>query len=204
MVEIHKSTDWHSIRAASNITLKNYLHGLRKCLDEIEPQDIQGVAEIIYQAYKKGGQIFVFGNGGSSATASHMVCDFKKGTSIPGKPRLRISCLSDNIPIFSAIGNDNSYENVFVEQLISQVNQEDVVIGISCSGNSTNVLKAIKYAKECGAITIGFTAFGGGMLRETTDKSINLTCQDFGQSEDIHLSLSHILTYLLKGMISND
>jgi D-sedoheptulose 7-phosphate isomerase len=186
-----------------NDILSNYLAGLVGCIEEIARQDVAGVAEVIYRAYLEKKHIYIFGNGGSSATASHMVCDFQKGTSVPGKPRLRVSCLSDNTPLMTAIGNDIDFRDVFVEQLVSQLSPGDVAIGISCSGNSPNVLKAIAYAKECGAITIGFTAFGGGELRRMADKSINLTSRDYGQAEDVHLCLDHILTCMLKARIEN-
>jgi D-sedoheptulose 7-phosphate isomerase len=184
--------------------LTDYVRGLRQCLDEIEKQDVAGAADIIYQAYLEGKQVFVFGNGGSAATASHMVCDLRKGASVPGKPRLRMTCLSDNTPLMTAIGNDISYEDVFVEQLISQVQEGDVVIAISCSGNSPNVLKAVEYAKKCGAVSIGFTACGGGLLGSLVDLSITLSTRDFGQAEDIHLSLEHLLSYMVKSRIASE
>jgi D-sedoheptulose 7-phosphate isomerase len=184
--------------------LQNYLSGLQLCISEISNQDIEGIADILFEAYQNNRRIFIFGNGGSAATASHMVCDLRKGTALPGKPRLKVTSLTDNIPLFTAIANDLNYDSVFVEQLISQVEKGDVAIGISASGNSPNVLKAIQYASEQGATTIGFTAFGGGKLKDMADKSINLSTRDFGQAEDIHLSLGHILKELIKAKIKSD
>jgi D-sedoheptulose 7-phosphate isomerase len=204
MPDAHPRPGAKSPQMQNTNILGDYLTGLQQCIDEISHQDIQAVADICYEAYRKNKQIFIFGNGGSAATASHIVCDLRKGTALPGKPRLKVISLTDSIPLFTAIGNDISYESVFVEQLISQVNKGDVAIGISCSGNSPNVLKAIQYAKENGATTIGFTAFSGGKLKGMTDKSINLSTHDFGQAEDIHLSLGHILSYMIKDKMKSD
>jgi D-sedoheptulose 7-phosphate isomerase len=204
MADVQPRPDLKSSQMQSANILQSYLSGLQLCIDEISNQDIEGVADILFEAYRNNRQIFIFGNGGSAATASHIVCDLRKGTALPGKPRLKVISLTDNIPLFTAIGNDISYESVFVEQLISQVEKGDVAIGISCSGNSPNVLKAIQYAGEHGATTIGFTACGGGKLKGITDKNINLSTHDFGQAEDIHLSLGHILKELIKAKMKSD
>jgi D-sedoheptulose 7-phosphate isomerase len=204
MADIHQSLDTKSSEMQNPGVLQSYLSGLQDCISEILNQDIQGVADTIFEAYRNNRQIFIFGNGGSAATASHITCDLRKGTALPGKARLKVTSLSDSIPLFTAIGNDISYESVFVEQLISQVEKGDVAIGISCSGNSPNVLKAIQYAKEHGATTIGFTACGGGKLKGMTDKNINLSTRDFGQAEDIHLSLGHIISYMIKAKMKNN
>jgi D-sedoheptulose 7-phosphate isomerase len=204
MADIQHNPDLKPSKLQNTNILQSYLHGLQLCINEISNQDIQGIADILFEAYRHNRQIFIFGNGGSAATASHIVCDLRKGTALPGKPRLKVVSLTDSIPLFTAIGNDINYESVFVEQLISQVEKGDIAIGISASGNSPNVLKAIQYASEQGAITIGFTAFGGGKLKDMTDKSINLSTRDFGQAEDIHLSLGHILKELVKAKMISD
>jgi D-sedoheptulose 7-phosphate isomerase len=203
MADSHHIPDIKSSDMQNTGILPSYLSGLQDCISEISNQDIQGVADIVFGAYRNNRQIFIFGNGGSAATASHITCDLRKGTAQPGKARLKVTSLSDSIPLFTAIGNDISYESVFVEQLISQVEKGDVAIGISCSGNSPNVLKAVQYAKEHGATTIGFTACGGGKLRGMTDRNINLSTHDFGQAEDIHLSLGHIISYMVKAKMKN-
>jgi D-sedoheptulose 7-phosphate isomerase len=203
MADSHHIPDIKSSDMQNTGILPSYLSGLQDCISEISNQDIQGVADIVFSAYRNNRQIFIFGNGGSAATASHITCDLRKGTAQPGKARLKVTSLSDSIPLFTAIGNDISYESVFVEQLISQVEKGDVAIGISCSGNSPNVLKAVQYAKEHGATTIGFTACGGGKLRGMTDRNINLSTHDFGQAEDIHLSLGHIISYMVKAKMKN-
>jgi D-sedoheptulose 7-phosphate isomerase len=204
MADVQHSLDFKSPEMQNPNILQNYLNGLQLCINEISNQDIQGVADIIFEAYRNNRQIFIFGNGGSAATASHIVCDLRKGTALPSKPRLKVISLTDSIPLFTAIGNDINYESVFVEQLISQVEKGDVAIGISCSGNSPNVLEGIQYASEHGATTIGFTAFGGGKLKGITDRSINLSTRDFGQAEDIHLSLGHIISYMIKAKMKSN
>ena len=204
MADLQHRADLKAPELQNPNVLQSYLSGLQLCINEISSQDIQGVADIIFEAYRNNRQIFIFGNGGSAATASHMVCDLRKGTALPGKRRLKVVSLTDNIALFTAIGNDIDYESVFVEQLISQVEEGDVAIGISASGNSPNVIKAIEYAHGQGATTIGFAAFGGGKLKDITDKSINLSTRDYGQAEDIHLSLGHILKELIKAKIKSD
>jgi D-sedoheptulose 7-phosphate isomerase len=204
MADLPQNPDFKSHEMTNTNILQNYLNGLQLCISEISNQDIEGVADILFEAYRHNRQVFIFGNGGSAATASHIVCDLRKGTALPDRRRLKVTSLTDSVPLFTAVANDINYESVFVEQLISQVAQGDVAIGISCSGNSPNVLKAIQYAKEHGATTIGFTACGGGKLKNITDKSIDLSTRDFGQAEDIHLSLGHIISYMIKAKMKSE
>jgi D-sedoheptulose 7-phosphate isomerase len=180
---------------------QDYLAGLRACIDEIETQDVNAVAEAIYRTYLTSRQLFIFGNGGSAATAAHMVCDLRKGAAVQGRRRIKAFNLSDNIPMLTAVGNDIDYESIFVEQLIDNIEKGDIALGISASGNSPNVLAAIRYAREKEATTIGFTGFGGGKLRQMTDISINLSCRDYGQVEDMHLSLEHMITCMVREMV---
>jgi len=182
--------------------LESYLEGLRECINEISEQDIEGVADIIYRAYSKGKQVFIFGNGGSASTASHFARDLRIGTAIADKPRLRAFSLADSMALITSLANDIDYKSVFLEQLVGQVDDGDVAIGISASGNSPNVLNAIAYADVCGATTIGFTAFGGGKLKEMADKCISLSTRDYGQAEDMHMSLGHIISYMVREKIA--
>ena len=184
--------------------LQSYLAGLRACIDEVEKQGISCVAEAIYMAYKKRKTIYVFGNGGSSATASHMVCDLRKIAAGTIKPRIKAFCLSDNNPLLTAISNDLDYTSVFREQLIGQVGPGDVAIGISASGNSPNVLAAIAYAKERGAVTVGFIGFGGGRLKSMSDLNITISSHDYGPVEDMHLALEHLVCNLVQDKVHRD
>jgi len=181
--------------------IQNYINGLRNCLKELSGQNLEEVAEIIFNAYKKTKQIFILGNGGSASTASHFARDINIGTAVEGKPRVRAISLTDNIALITALSNDIDYSSIFEQQLIGQLNEGDVVIAISASGNSSNVLKAIKFARGNGAMTVGFTGFGGGKLKELAHKCIVLSSNDYGQVEDIHLSLAHIISYLVKERI---
>jgi D-sedoheptulose 7-phosphate isomerase len=140
------------------------------------------------------------GNGGSAATASHMVCDLAKNTRTPEAPDFRVIGLADNMPIFSALANDEGYENVFSQQLANFVQPGDVVIGISASGKSPNVVKAIELARRAGAITIGFTGFDGGRLHELVDLEIHVPSHTIEHVEDIHLTLDHVITKAIREM----
>ena len=187
------------------LTIQGYIKGLHQCLDELSQQEqtISGIADIIFASYKKGRQTFVMGNGGSASTASHCALGFEKQSQVEGKPRLKSKSLTDNIGLLTAWANDVNYDSVFIEQLKNELEKGDVVIGISASGNSPNILQATQYSKAKGAITIGFTGFGGGRLRQLADECIVLSSRDYGQVEDAHLAVTHILSGMLKEKIAN-
>ncbi len=170
--------------------------------------EIAEMAKIIDTARNNGKQIFAMGNGGSASTASHLVQDLNKAANREGRKRFKAIALNDNIPIMLAIANDDSYENVFVEQLKNFLQSGDVVIGISGSGNSKNVLNAIEYANKNGGVTIGWSGYGGGKLSKMVKLSIvvpdssvkaNPPVPDGGlddrmqTSENFHLVLTHAL-----------
>lgn len=178
--------------------VQEYLSNLQKELGGLSFDQIEKVIKIIEAAYKKGKQIFVFGNGGSATTSSHMVCDLVKGCSFPGKKRFRAISLTDNTSIMTAIGNDLSYQDLFSQQLANFIQKEDIAIGISASGNSANVLRAIELAKGKGALTIGLVGFGGGKLAKLADYSVLTQLKHYGIAEDIHLILAHIICYYFK------
>jgi len=183
--------------------VEDYIAGIRQCLEELSPQDIEEVADIIFDAYKRGKQVFIMGNGGSATTASHFARDLRIGTAIEGKPQVRATSLTDNIAVTTSLANDIDYNSIFEQQLIGQLNEGDVVIGISASGNSPNVINAIRFAGEKGAVTVGFAGFGGGKLKGLAQKCVVLSSRDYGQVEDVHLSLEHIVSYLVKERIAN-
>ena len=180
----------------------DYLKGLRSCLEEIAEKDIIEIVDIIMKACSDGKKVIFMGNGGSATTASHFARDISIGTAKEGKPRVRALSLADSIAAITSLANDVGYNSVFKEQLIGQMDKGDVVIGISASGNSPNVLEAMEYARSAGAVTVGFIGFGGGKLKELSDKSIVLSSQDYGQVEDTHLVLDHIFTCLVKERIA--
>lgn len=178
--------------------MEDYLNGVIRTIAALPRQPLLQILEILRQAQQQQKQIFVFGNGGSSATASHMANDLVKNTRSSGKPRMRVICLSDNTPLFSALANDEGYENVFSEPLLSMADAGDIAIAISGSGNSPNVLKAVAAAKELGLTTIGLTGFAGGKLRDGVDVCLVVPCDSMEQIEDIHLVINHLLACVLR------
>lgn len=188
--------------------ITEYFTKIKKILDNIPAEKIEKVSQILLEAYKKDKQVFIMGNGGSAATASHFACDLGKGTTqghvFRNKKRFKVISLNDNTPLVTALSNDCGYDNVFTEQLINLVNKGDVVIALSASGNSKNVLNAVKYAKEKGAITIAFTGFGGGKLMNLADESLIADSNDFGPVEDSHLILEHLICDYLRKRLENE
>jgi D-sedoheptulose 7-phosphate isomerase len=179
-----------------------YLNELKLVLDQLPFETIDRVIQEVHEARLSGRKVFIMGNGGSASTASHMVCDLAKNTRQPGWPSLKVIGLSDNMAIFSALANDEGYEHVFAQQLANLVEQDDVVIAISASGNSKNVLQAVELANAMKATTIGFTGFNGGKLGELAQIHLHVPSDCIEQVEDIHLMLDHIITKALKDLSS--
>ncbi|MBI5779280.1 MAG: SIS domain-containing protein [Planctomycetes bacterium] len=179
----------------------NYLAGLRKSLDEIPADKITAISELIYQAYLNNKQIFVMGNGGSAATASHFVCDLGKGSVKAGKPRFRIISLNDNTPLITALANDLGYDKIFAEQLMNLVQKDDIVICISASGNSPNILRAIEYANSRGATTVSLLGFDGGKARNISKEYIVVANKNYEQTEDVHLILAHAIAVYFRNKL---
>lgn len=175
-----------------------YIDELKKVLDKLSHEDIDAVIHTLHEARLNQRKIFVMGNGGSASTANHMVCDMAKNTRKPGWPSIKIIGLADNMAIFSALANDEGYENVFSQQLANLVEPDDVVLAISASGNSKNVLNAIHVARDAGAKTIGFTGFNGGALGEIVDIQLHVPSDCIEHVEDIHLMLEHLITQALR------
>jgi len=178
--------------------IKSYVIELKETLDHLPWEAIQDVVGILHHARLNDRQVFILGNGGSAATASHFACDLGKGTILPDRPRFRVIALTDNMPLFSAYANDYGYEHVFAEQLAGLVRSGDVVIAISGSGNSANVLNAIKLARSAQAVTIGLTGFDGGKLKDLVDICLHVPCNCMEQVEDIHLMLEHLICTSLR------
>lgn len=178
--------------------IKQYVTELQKTLDLLPSQSINDVIQILHSARFHQRQIFIMGNGGSASTASHFVCDLVKNTRIIGLPNLRVVEMVDNSALFSAYANDDGYENVFAQHLANFVRPRDVVIGISTSGNSPNVLRAIEYSNTMEAQTIGFTGFDGGQLRSLVSINIHVDSSFIEQVEDIHLILGHMICVNLR------
>lgn len=165
---------------------------------ELDLDALEKVAKALEKAERAGRQVFVFGNGGSAATASHIATDWCKTAERKGKKLLRCLSLNDNVPFMTAIGNDLGYDEVFARQLRNFVGRGDVVVIISGSGNSPNVIKAAKYAKSRGATTIGMTGFTGGKLRRLVDICLHIDSDQYGVIEDLHMAAGSILAFYLK------
>lgn len=173
--------------------IDNYLQDLKDTIDRIPVECIDQVIWILQDARNNHKQVFIMGNGGSASTASHFVCDLAKNTRKNGWPNFRALGLTDNMAIMSAYANDEGYENVFAQQLNNLLQPGDVVIAISGSGNSPNVIKAVEFANSRGAITVGFTGLTGGRLKSLAQYVVYVPNQRMDQVEDIHLMLEHMI-----------
>ncbi len=183
---------------------QKYVKEVQETLDRLPWGDLQAVVDIMTSAWMANRQLFVLGNGGSAATASHMACDLSKNTAVPGMPRLRVMSLNENMAHFSAHANDDGYENVFAEQLANFVNEGDVVIAISTSGNSPNVLRAVEVGRAAGATTIGWCGYEGGRLAKLVDVSVIVPSNNIEQIEDIHLMMEHMVTVAMRQAIRDE
>ncbi|MCL0041184.1 SIS domain-containing protein [Dehalococcoidia bacterium] len=190
--------------------IQNYFVEMKKVIDDIPIEDIDRVIELLFDAWKRGNQIFTCGNGGSASTATHFACDLSKMTIVPGRRRFRVECLNDNIPLMLALINDDGFDNLFFEQLKTKFREGDVLICISVHGGagkdkaglwSQNLLKAMKYAKDKGGKTIGFSGFDGGPMKEIADACIVVPVNSTPQVESFHLALEHLICHRLRQKI---
>lgn len=180
-------------RAGNIPYAKGYLSELTSSLEKIDLNAVDAAIELLIEAHKKGARIFTAGNGGSSATASHIVCDFNKGISLNTQEKFEMVCLSDSIPTVTAIANDIGYEQIFVVPLKGRMKKGDILIAISGSGNSKNILLAAEYAKSIGNKVIAFTGFDGGGLYKIADVNIHLPLRDMQKAEDAHMIMLHLI-----------
>jgi D-sedoheptulose 7-phosphate isomerase len=170
-----------------------YLERLTDLIQTFDVSAYSKMVDMILDAYQRRAQIFVMGNGGSGATASHLVCDINKGCCFDLPRKFKMICLNDNIPTILALANDVAYGAVFEEQLKNFLNPGDLVIGISGSGNSENVLNAIAFAAREEAHTLGWCGFDGGRLARMVDLAFVAKSNDMQQVEDVHMILAHML-----------
>jgi D-sedoheptulose 7-phosphate isomerase len=180
---------------------KDYLNGLKGVLDRLPLKPIDEIIRVIEQARDEGRQIFVIGNGGSAATASHMMNDLCKGTlghkgDAPW-PRLRVIALTDNVSLMTAWANDTDFNHIFSEPLKNLAQRGDVLVAISASGNSPNIIAAVEAAKQIGVTVLGLAGFTGGKLSKMADVSLVVPSDGYGPVEDIHMILDHIITSYL-------
>ncbi|MEW5908475.1 MAG: SIS domain-containing protein [Thermodesulfobacteriota bacterium] len=172
---------------------EEYLSSLKDLLNRFEKEKFESIVHLILAAYEDERRIFVMGNGGSGATASHFACDINKGCCMDIEKKFKMICLNDNMPTMLALANDLSYDRVFVEQLKNFFIPEDLVIGISGSGNSENVLQAIRYANDHSGKTVGLSGFSGGKLAKLVHVSFIAQIDDMQKVEDAHVILTHMI-----------
>ncbi len=175
-----------------------YVNDLHQTLDDIPLQSVQQMVDVLLDARLSDKQVFVMGNGGSATTASHFVADLSKNTRVAGLPHFKVVGLTDNIASITAYANDEGYDKIFVQQLSGLMNPGDIVIAISASGNSPNVLRAVEYANCHGAYTIGLTGFTGGELGPMVKLHIHVPSNRIEQVEDIHLMIEHMVISAIK------
>ena len=174
-------------------TYEKYFRKLKETLDTFDTGSIDPVVDILLDCRDRQGTMYIFGNGGSAANASHIAGDFLKGISYGMEKRFRTHCLNDNIAGTTAITNDLSYDEIFLEQLKTYLSPGDVVIGISGSGNSENVVKAVRWAREQGARTIALVGYNGGRLRDVAEIVLHVPVKDMEITEDIHTIIFHAI-----------
>jgi D-sedoheptulose 7-phosphate isomerase len=178
--------------------METYLEELCQMLSRLPMQPLLEILRLLRDARQNNRRIYIFGNGGSAATASHMACDFGKNTVQPNRARFQVIALTDNMPTITAYANDEGYENIFSEPILSLGNAGDLAIAISGSGNSLNVLKGVQAARQIGMTTIGLTGFAGGKLKDLVDVCLVAPSNRIEQVEDAHMIIDHLLTLALR------
>ena len=181
-----------------------YLRQLKRLLDQIDSQPVDALADRIFQAHCDGQQVFVFGNGGSAYTASHFVTDLVKTAAVEGCSHLRAMSLVDNYGLTTALGNDIDYDETFLFPLAAYARPGDVAIAISGSGNSPNVVKACRWARNNGLTVAALTGFTGGRIAKLCHLHIHVPSDNYGLIEDLHLSVGHMISQALKSRLMTE
>lgn len=193
--------------------ISKYLDEVKKISDTISKEDINKAIEILNEARLKNKKIFVIGNGGSASTATHFACDLNKYTSVPGKTRFRVISLEDNVPLLTALVNDEGWDSVYHYQLENLMDDGDYLIAVSVHGGSgkdhaamwsQNLLRAAKYVQQRGGKVIGLVGFDGGALRNLADACITVPIDSTPQVEGFHLILTHMICSIIREKVSTD
>jgi len=191
---------------------KRFLNEFAAASTQFSEDDIDRSIQILFDAWKNGNKIFICGNGGSASTATHFTCDLAKTTVVKGKKRFKVVCLTDNVPLITALTNDEGFQNIFVEQLKSLLDKDDVLVAISVHGGSgqdsagpwsQNLLAALQYAKDNHAKTIGIAGFDGGAFKRMADSCIVVPANSTPYVESWHVALEHLICSCLKEMIQD-
>jgi D-sedoheptulose 7-phosphate isomerase len=189
----------------SDHSTRDYLELHGRVLAQLQPSEIDQIGVELFRAYEEGRRVYLLGNGGSASLASHFACDLAKGTVTAGEQRSRFQAMSltDNIALLTAWANDTSYDQVFAEQLRNVVRPRDIVVAISASGNSPNVLLSLRVARELEAVTIGLTGFEGGKMKALCDFCVVVPSDNMQIIEDLHIGIAHALFTVIRRHISN-
>lgn len=180
---------------------REYFDAMAATAGRIDAAAVDRYAQILFEAWRDGRRVLVFGNGGSAYNASHHVTDYVKTASVAGQPRLKAISLTDNVGLTTAVGNDLDYDQTFLFPLESYAQAGDVAVGISCSGNSPNLLRACGWAREHGLTVVALTGFSGGKVKDLAHLHINVPSENYGVIEDLHMSIGHIACQMLKSRI---
>ena len=183
---------------------QHYIDLVKSTLDALDPKALEALVEAFHTTYEKGGNIYTMGNGGSGASASHAAGDFLKGASYGLDKRFRMICLNDNLPSMMAIANDIGWESIFVEPLKNFLSPNDLVIGISGSGNSKNVVNALEYANAKGATTVAMSGFKGGKISEIATINVHAPVMDMEVTEDVHMVIFNIVKKQMMARLMGD
>ena len=183
---------------------KQYIELVKSTLDALDAKALESLVNAFHSTYEKGGNIYTMGNGGSGASASHAAGDFLKGASYGLDKRFRMICLNDNLPSMMAIANDIGWESIFVEPLKNFLSSNDLVIGISGSGNSKNVVNAIEYANEQGATTVAMSGFKGGKISQIATIDVHAPVMDMEVTEDVHMVIFNIVKKQMMARLMGD
>lgn len=186
----------------STLDVTSYFEKVVRTIEKMPVTTIDQIVGALLQAYESSRMIYLFGNGGSAALASHFACDLGKGATNGSPKRFQVLAFTDNVPLMTAWANDARYEDIFAEQLVNFVRPNDIAFAISGSGKSPNVLKALKAARHAGAVTIGLTGFHGGDMKDLCDLCLIIPSDNMQVIEDLHLSVTHAVFTALKAKIS--
>jgi D-sedoheptulose 7-phosphate isomerase len=194
----------------NTVFIGDYFSEMKEIIDKISREDLDAVIETLFAAWKNGNKVFICGNGGSASTATHFACDLAKGTIVEDKKRFKVIGLNDNLPLMTALINDNGFDNLFSEQLINLFEKGDVLICLSVHGGSgadraglwsQNLLKAMKLAQDMGGKAIGFSGFDGGAMKEFADICVVVPFNSTPHVESFHLAFEHLICACLKEKI---
>ena len=196
--------------ASSRILAEKYLTQAREILGQLDPAEIDAFTDVLLEAWMADNTIYICGNGGSASTAQHLAADLFKCTIVAGKPRVRVMSLNDNMPLISALANDEGWNEIYVQQLITWWRSGDVVLGISVHGGqgqdkaglwSQNVLRALRYANEHGGVSLALVGFDGGTAKQICTRSLVVPVESTAHTEGLHVVIHHMITTLLRQKI---